>query len=682
MLRLKPSELTLTPDDVDESLRRMAARRQQSRAPAAQGQRRMRPSGRLPLPRLMPGPRRFVRDAITHLGNIPALQPQQAIVAHVNDESDESDDLLADPALRAESSPDPISIPIHPAQHASTSSTATAPPIRHSTRLPFRFGRPRRWHDNDHQPPASPEEYTDEPESTLVEPTTLPVETTNAAGPATPSRRRQHRESTAGSSSTRQRSPSPSPVSLRGGAGRPQRNRVLSIGQEVLHAPSPLRQAHVVSSPCSPEDDLSNLDDERPLMRIEGHFVDQQDPPPKQVDSGASTDAIELANATSYTFRESVPRAPHTEPFRRTSQPRFSSRSQSSNNAPPSRLFVPAPSSPYTSGEDVFWTATGSAPEHSAHDRLSGRVRQHSSEISNASLAYSYYELPDNRQSSGEQSAQGSLSHSQHDGASASRQASRGTYRSVRLTDTQPLYPVDDPANLRGLFHELPDQQSASPLPAEPYGRPSAGHLGTRFQQAIHRCVSSDSSSRAVPDDAMAATFEERASPLDVLEAQIERASHHLGEQHGRQHRRSHPESAHSAYRYAGPGASSYDQYHFAQPTFEQPASILGPPSMAMADDPYTRGVSANEGRTHGLTVHPSSAQPVPAAPHNSPYARSTHGGRSGQQSSENTPVGSSNQERRAARTSQVQDHVSAFEQMQNAAQPRWVSNPVMTQGF
>jgi hypothetical protein len=678
MLRLKPSELALMPDDVDETLRRMA-RRQQSRALAARGQRQTRPNGRPPPPRLMLGPQRSARDAITHLGNIPALQPQQAVIAHVDDESDESDEALTDPAQRADSSPDPLALPTHSVHLMSTSSAAAAaaPSARHSAQLPFRLGHSRGRQDHDQEPASSPKEHTDDSERTPVEPPSLSVETMNVAGPATPSRRRQHRESTTGSSPTRRRSPSPSPASLRGGASHPQRYRVLSIGQEALHAPSPLRQAHVVSSPCSPEGNLSSSDDGRPLMRIEGHFVDEQDPAPRRVDSGTSTDAAEFVNATTYTFEETVPRAPLTEPFRRTSQPRYHSRSQSSNDAPPSRLFVPTSSSPYTSGEDIFWTATGAAPEHSAHDGFCGRARQHSSEMSNASLAYSYYELPDNRQSSGEQSAHGSVSQSQHDGAAASRQASRGTYRSVRLTDAQSLYPGDDPVKFSTLVRRTPDQQSASPLPAEPYGRPSAGHLGTRFQQAIHLYVSSDSSSREVPDDAMAASIDERASPLDILEAQIERASHHLGEQHGRQYRRSHPESAHLGFRNAGPGASSYDQYHFvhgaSSTAFEQPASMLGPPPMAMADDPYTRGVSAHVGRSHGSTVRLSSAQPVPDPSYDPAYARSTHVERSGQRSSENAPVGSADQERRAARTSQVQDHVSAFERMHNATRPRWV---------
>jgi hypothetical protein len=682
MLRLKPSELILTPDDVDETLRWMA-RRQQSRPPVAQGQRRTRPNGRPPSPRLMSGPQRSVKDTITHLGNIPSLQPQQAIIAHVDDESDESDETLADPALRVKSSPDPISLPTSSVSLASTSSTAAAPPTRQSTRrLPFRLGRSRKRQDDDHdqEPAPSSKEHADDPERTLIEPPGSSTEATNVAGPATPNRRNQNRQPTDGSPLTRQYSRPASQVSLRGGAGRRQRDRVLSVGQEALHAPSPLRQTQVPSPAYSLERNSTNSDDECPRIHLEGQYVDPQDPAPGRVDSGDFTEATETSNATTYTFLETVLRAPRTEPFRRTSQSRFHSRSQSSNDALSSRLFVPTPSSQYTSpDEDVFWNAPTSAHESSAHVRFGGRARQHSSEISNTSLAYSYYELPDNRQSSGEQSAQGPLSQSQQDGATGSRQASWGTYRSFRLSDGQSVQPVDNPSMFPGSLRVPPSQQNTSPLPTKPYGRPSPGHLGTRFQQAIHRYVSSDTSSREVPFDAMEATVEDRASPLDVLEAQIERASHHLGRQQGQRYRRSHHESA---YRNAGSSTSSYDQYQFAygasSSTFEQPASMLGlsqgtlDPPMAMADDPYTRGVSAHVGRSYGSTVRATTAQPVPATSYPPPpYARSTRVGRNGQRSSENAPIVSYGQDRRAGGSSQVRDHVSAFEQMQNVAQPR-----------
>lgn len=676
MLRLKPSELMLTPDDVDETFRRMA-RRQQSRHPAAQAHRRTRPSGRPSPPRFMPGAQRSVRDAITHLGNIPTLQPQQAIIAHVDDESDEYDETHDDPVQHMESSTDSTTPPIYHVQPASASSTAAAPLARHSARLPFRLSRTHRRQDLDHGQALLSKEHTDDSEGTLVEPPEPPMETTDVAGPATPSRSRQNRNSTAAASSTRQGSPPASAASLRGGSSRPQRHHVLSVGREAHHAPSPLCQTQMPSPAYSPEGESATSDERPPRMHLEGYFVNQQDPVHRRVDSGDFTEATETGDATTYTFREAVPGAPHTEPFRRTSQPRFHARSQSNNDAPPSRLFVSTPDSPYIShgGEDVFWTASISTPERPMNDRMSGRDRQRSSETSNTSLAYSYYELPDKRHSSGEQSAQDPLSQSQHDGTVVPRQASRGTYRAFRLSDNRPLHPVDDPIKSPVLVRGHSDQQSASPLPAEPYGRGPTGSLGNRFQQAIHRYVSSDSSSREVPDDAMAATVEERASPLDVLEAQIGLVSHYVDEPQGRRYRRSHPGSVQPAYRNIGSGTSPHNQYQLAygapSSTCDQPSSMLGPPrgtfGAPMADDPYTRGVSAHVGRSYGSTVRPTSAQPVPT----SSYARSTHNGRNGQRSGDNAAAGSIAQEARIGQAPQVQDYVSAFEQMQHVAQPR-----------
>ncbi|KAF3006550.1 hypothetical protein E8E13_006062 [Curvularia kusanoi] len=102
MLRLKPSELTLTPEDVDEALYRMA-RRQQSRASAATAQRRVRYGGRPPSPRLMPGAQRFVGNDITSNGNVSIPRPlsQQAITEHVNDVSEGPNEGLQGPSTPA-----------------------------------------------------------------------------------------------------------------------------------------------------------------------------------------------------------------------------------------------------------------------------------------------------------------------------------------------------------------------------------------------------------------------------------------------------------------------------------------------------------------------------------------------------------------------------------------------------
>ena len=665
------------------------ARRQQSRPPAAPGQRRARTSGRPPSPRIVSGARRYVRDAITDLGNIPILrpQPQQAIIARVDDDSEDSDETVAEPAQHVKSSPDAITIPAQPVQLAPTSSIAAAPPTRHNTRLPFRLGHSRKRLETEEEQSSSPKEQTNDSEGTLVEPAGPPMEASNVAGPATPSRGKPNEESTADSSPTRQPGPSTTSASLRGGAGRPQRNRVRSVGQDALYAPSPLRQTQVPSPTHQQKGDSTYSDEGPPTMYLQGYFEDTGDPEPKRIDSGDITESMEMTGASTYTFRAIVPRAPHTEPFRRTSQPRFHSRSHSSGDAPPSRLFTPTSSAPHIStGHDVFWTATAPATERFADGRTSGRPRQHSSEMSNMSLAYSYYELPENRQSSGEHSTQGSLVQSQYDGAAASRQVSRGTYRSVPLSEAQALGdnvlrpPTPTASSFAPSVPAFPRQSSASPLPAEPYARPFAGSIGAGHQPAIRRRISQDSSDREGLPSAIAAAMENRVSPLEALTAQIGWASRRLGDQQVQHPRSSQFGSGHSAFYDPSPRVSAYGPHQlvYGPSSFGQPSGMLGPlpdafsPPMAMADDPYTRGVSAHAGRPYASTARPVTSQSVPTADyHVPPYPRNTQGGRSGQRSSENAPVGSSAQAGRTGQRSQVQDQVSAFEQMHNVVQPR-----------
>lgn len=650
MLRLKPSELTLTPEDVDETLRRMA-RRQPPRPPAASGQRRTRMMGRPLAPRVMLGARRSTRDAITDLGNIPVLrpQPQQAIVANI-DESEDSEETLAEPTGRIESSSDLVTEPTQPTQLAPTAPTAVASSLRHSTRLPFRLGLPRRRPETDQDASLSPKEQSDDSEGTLVETVGPPMETTNVCDPATPGRRRANDDVAPDSSPTRQSGPSATPAGLRGGASHPRRNRIQSIGQDALHAPSPLRQTLIPSPIHQSEESSSESDEEHPVIHLQGYFDFKSNP------------NVEYT----YTFREIFPDAPRTEPFRRTSQPRFHARSHSSNDVPASRLFTPISNAQSTStGDDVFWTAATPATAEPRNDgRRQGRPRLHSSEMSNTSLAYSYYELPEHRQSSGELSAQDPLSHSQFDGTAASRQASRGTYRSVRLSEAQALDdhvqrpPTPNTSNFSQLNPAFANQWSASPLPAEPYTRTSyirTGTVGTH-PQAAFRCDTQDDLDRVTHPSAIAAAVENRISPLDVLTAQYEWASQRLADQQGQPQRDFHSGSQSSAYYSARPGSGTY-----------------GPP-MAMADDPYTRGATAHAGRLRVAphTGRPFSVQPVPVTNHTiTPSSRSAQVTRSSQRSSENAPVSVPIQSGRGARNTQVQDQVQAFEQMHSAAQSR-----------
>lgn len=626
MLRLNPSELTVTPDDVDETFRRLA-QRQQARAAAASSQRRARHSGRPPPPRLQPGAQRFVRDAITDLGNIPILRPhpQQATIAHVDADSDGSGETL-DFSHQAQSSPDSTSVPSYLEQPVSTSSVDSS---RHVMRLPFRLARPRRDLETEQDPPSSPTGQTYDSDGTLVEPAT------SSAGPATP-------------------------AGLRGGASRPQENRIRSVGQESLRTLSPLHDTLVTHQP---EHDSASSDEDQPVRYLQGYFE----------------------RAThKYTFQELMPLAPHTEPCRKTNQPRLHSRSQSSTDAPPARLFAPTSNAPHPSvGNDVFWSppALPSQPTPKMRD---SQPRRHSSEMSNASLAYSYYELPETRHSSGELPVQG------YDGVAHTRETSRGTYRSVRLSEAQVL---GDPTSG---FSPGPALSGASPLPTQPYARPPAVNVGARYQSAIQHRASHDSAGPRIHPDAVAAAMQNRVSPLEALSAHIGRESQRLGGYQAFHQQGGHFGAGSLAYNYTGSATSPYSQYRspydphsstygsqsFAYGLYpgafgQAPAMMPSPLGasalpMAMADDPYTRGVSANAGRPYNTTARSFSAQPGPAANYAAPsLPRSTHGWRSGQRSSENGPVGSSAQRPRTGQASQVQDQVSAFEQMNNVAQPR-----------
>ena len=413
-----------------------------------------------------------------------------------------------------------------------------------------------------------------------------------------------------------------------------------------------------------------------------------------------------------YTFRELTPCVIRTDPLRRTSQPRFHTRSYSSNDAPASRLFMPTTSAPSTStGEDVFWTAVAPANEHLNDGRAGGRRRLHSSEMSNTSLAYSYYELPDTRQSSGEHSAQDPLSQSQYDGAAASKQNGRGTYRSVRLPETQarddnvPRFPISNTSSsvlpMPGLF----GQSGASPLPAEPYARlpfmgtgDGSGNNRNHLKAAIRRTASQSSQDNSVREsrsNAVTAAIENHISPLDTLTARYGRVAQHLAYQQGQIQRNSHARTEGHPHRSASFGPSAYGStasahappsayppggyglpsgtYGFSPDTFNPPPNVFIPP-MAMADDPYTRGVSANVGRPHGIphATHPVSAQHAPTSSYAvSPRSRSMQAARSGQRSSENVPVGSTAQGAHAAWTTQMQNYLSHVGQTPFAAQPR-----------
>lgn len=705
MIRLKPSELILTPEDVDDTFRRMARRQPPRQPPPAQRRTRASGNGRPLAPRLMPGAQRSMRDSFTDLGNIPILRPQQAILAHVDDDTEDSDDTLAETAHHLNSFPEPIALTTPPAQLAANpNTTATAAAARHSTGPPLRFRRARGETETNQEVSSSPKEQSDDSEGTLVERAYPATETTFVPGPATSGRRRTTEEVAIEDSPIHQSARPATPVGLRGGSGRSLgnsvRNRVHSIGQDAQHAPSPLRQTQVPGPAHQSELSSSDCDEESPVVYLQGYFSNQRD---RNVDY-------------TYTFRELFPPAPQTEPLRRASQYQHHTRSQSSNDAPTCRLIAPNPDTRNTTGSDVFWNApTSATAEPQIDGRVGVRPRLRSSEMSNTSLAYSYYELPENRQSSGEHPVHDVLSQSQYDGSAASRQAGHGLYRSVRLSDAQSFDndarrpPTPTTSGFAPPFPGFVGQQATSPLPAEPYTRLSTDNCPSnsdyRPTQAIWHATQ-DYQNRESQPDAMVAVIENRLSPLDALTTQYGRTSQRLAHQHG-QH-----QQGTTTHQLDSRGPAHY-MNSYSTPT-------------AMADDPYTRGVSAHYGQSHngptrplpnapdvtrtstahhGLTyaaprttsarrassAHGTPTYPVPpghpsgptvsgpsslsvpsnyAALANHPgfHPRAAQTARSSQRSSENAPVGSSIQGGRAPHTTQVQDRVSTFEQL---LQPR-----------
>lgn len=307
-----------------------------------------------------------------------------------------------------------------------------------------------------------------------------------------------------------------------------------------------------------------------------------------------------------YKFVELVPCAPYTDPSQKKTQRQVRQRSYSSNDVPPARLFTPSISTPRISAAEAdFWTATAPTPatERSADRTWNIHPRQHSSEASNTSLAYSVYQLPESRQPSG------------------------GTYHSVRLSDAHAL--------------------------ADNVARPRTSTL-----EAFNVEIS--------------ATTINRPSPLETLAVYARREAQRLGNHQAQAQRGIQFGSVPQPISTSGQGPNPYQHAH------GPPSYAHGPPTgafnqpMAMADDPYTRGVSAHISQSYGSSLNPRNAQPAQSSSSiASSHPRNTQAGRSNQRSSENAPVGYTSQVGQTGRTSQVREQVSAFEQMHDAAQPR-----------
>lgn len=139
MIRLNPSELTLTPADVADTRRRME-RRQAASANATLPPRIHGPS-RPPAfrARLKPGPLRARHESSTALDDAPVLRPQRAVLSSVDDSGDLQDSLTeSSEALSSWLAPSPLLSHQTILDQSATATRLAGPLSESELRLPFR----------------------------------------------------------------------------------------------------------------------------------------------------------------------------------------------------------------------------------------------------------------------------------------------------------------------------------------------------------------------------------------------------------------------------------------------------------------------------------------------------------------------------------------------------------------
>ncbi|KAH6881505.1 hypothetical protein BKA58DRAFT_371690 [Alternaria rosae] len=484
MLRLRPSELTLTPDDVEETFRRIAIR-QTSRATPNLPSRPTKQPGR---PILRRGAQRSTRDAITALGSIPILQPQQATFSSVEEEeetehtssqeamlSTDRDDTEGTTSSSHERETEPLQSPASP----TWSLPSPVSPPRRTMHLPFRFGRSRRT--------STTQSLPDAVVAVSRTPTRAPLGHARLGSTGTSSIGDTSNNSTLSPSGGSTESTS----GLRGGG-----DRVRDIVQDAPHAPSPLHQMQRLSSPAyqQPSGDPTKSPVsprvQNPTLYLEGYIHD-------------------TPNSTTYHVRESDKYrfwslAPHSEPRRGSDRQPSATRSSSTGAAmgsrvasqaqaqpdqlfedvfrtlpaaePPARQF--ARTSTVTHGEDyhptasdMFYTSGGSLQP----DQADPRSRHFSSDASAASAKFSYYGslASSTRFPSSEASLGRDLSRVRPDGAAVSNESHR------LYTPGNPFVAQLRPSSGSSAYSSSSRAGSGphglSPLPSMPYNRIEAG---------------------------------------------------------------------------------------------------------------------------------------------------------------------------------------------------------------
>ncbi|KAF2193846.1 hypothetical protein K469DRAFT_691351 [Zopfia rhizophila CBS 207.26] len=687
MLRLRPSEITLTPADVEETRRRIARRQAalpspslSTRAPRAA---HVRPGI---VPRLRLGPEHSRDDAVTSLGNIPILRPQQGL--HSSAESDSEDDLPQERQLQvvvkdgSDTTVGNIANPLLPVEQPPSTGDAIdepAPTPSLNMQLAFR--------------PAPKDVISSARTSQLTRQVASIDEADDDAHSSSP----KHQFGFSGfgratTNTSEERSEDTTQPRLQGSTdgvtetphtGPVNAHAIQSFRQHSDHAPSPLHQARAASSPQHPEDEQCVVEQNhtearnRPTLYLQGYFESPE----------------------RYTFQEYMV-VPHTEPRQRSrrsvTRVRTTSSHSDAHTHPAQRLWSDRQQP--SSGEDIFWSTVTSGlpgnhesepfnePEvgrrrlslearvrnrlhnfslHSRYRDLFGRTKSEqedntpalnaaanhptsqrlSGASSSSSLPYSYYELPISRCASSNYSQAGEqLPQAQFDGSVPSRQLSQGAYYSVRPSRVRPaIGPHLRPPPTRASSYSSPDltadlgHHGFSPLPASPYTRVHSAQSNPRPSTGLVTPSDFVGDSR----DAASAARRNLSSPLDLLE---QRASSHL----------SHiSSSAYSASSQPSSRVPSVFQYQVAEfddagsrrrRTSESDSVRYDPVNsnygLHLNGTRYPGIQSPRHSRTH--TISPSTNTPTPQT---QSQRRGVTGGRLGQRLSENVPAGSSSHE-------------------------------------
>ncbi|KAG9187351.1 hypothetical protein G6011_05222 [Alternaria panax] len=490
MLRLRTSELTLVPDDVDETFRRLALR-QPSRV---RSNRPLGPPYQPGHPILRPGPRRLTRDAVTALECTPTLQPQQATATSADDDylehayqqvtpstehagSQES----ASPVIQRDvpSRIDSIQPPASPAL-SSASPVLSLPspeslPPRRSLHLPFRFGRSRQ--------PSTTQSQPDAVVSISRTPTRTPrgharLDLTGASSIGDASNNSTLSPSGGSTEST---------SGLRGGAG----DRMRDV-RDTPHAPSPLHQMQRPSSPAQqkrsgdPTKSPITPRQGQPTLFLEGYWhhtpqgeeyriresterrFRREPPEPRRVSGRPESVMRSFSSGSAPSLRTNRARPPSDPPFDDVFSTLPSVEPRARRNA--SSSTTSRGENYYSTSSDIFHTSGGSLQP----EQTGSRPRHFSSDASGASAQFSYYgSLPPSRgASSSGPPLENDISRLQLDEAAASDKNHRLAY----ADPSSPRHSTLRPNSSDSSVLSLPDNAGSgphgvSPLPSMPYTR-------------------------------------------------------------------------------------------------------------------------------------------------------------------------------------------------------------------